>query len=141
MHFIDAVPYIFVFALAALLLLALWAPWRRTPQSMLGVTNPYPPKIVRQFANQNAADEDAAMEPLRKAIEEGRCPDCGSKAGFLSGPEGGMSQNIMCANDKCCSAFNVSAFNGQVIMLERIPNYYWNPPIKKDARGQIETAV
>ncbi len=35
-----------------------------------------------------------------------RCPDCGDSSQFLAGPEGGLSQNIMCGT--CKSKFNVA---------------------------------
>ncbi len=37
------------------------------------------------------------------------CPDCGG-AEFLMGPQGGASQNVKCANDKCGSKFNLAPF-------------------------------
>lgn len=51
-----------------------------------------------------------------KSNPDGRfCPDCEDEAGsFWAGPQGGLSQNIQCANKKCSSFFN-HCFN-----LERI---------------------
>jgi hypothetical protein len=40
------------------------------------------------------------------AIDNNTCPDCGG-TGFMEGPHGGMNVNIMCANDRCQSKFNV----------------------------------
>jgi len=38
-------------------------------------------------------------------IRQDICPDCNSE-GFLEGPHGGMSINIMCANKDCKARFN-----------------------------------
>lgn len=40
------------------------------------------------------------------AIRDGCCPDCGGTS-FLSGPCGGCSENIKCANPECGSEFNI----------------------------------
>lgn len=46
------------------------------------------------------------------------CPVCGSiERGFYAGPEGGMSQNIECANPNCKARFNVTPTIG---IAERI---------------------
>jgi hypothetical protein len=75
-------------------------------------------------------------EKVERALENKRFPDCGSKH-FSFGPEGGMNVNIMCANEKCCSAFNVAYFNGSLMYAERIPNRAWDAPIKKDGDGKV----
>jgi hypothetical protein len=41
---------------------------------------------------------------LVAALDEGKCPDCGS-TDLLGGPGGGMAQNILCANPKCLHEF------------------------------------
>lgn len=47
-------------------------------------------------------------DPVSHAIHiRQECPDCGGKW-FLYGPQGGVSQNIECANDNCRSRFNVT---------------------------------
>lgn len=55
----------------------------------------------------------------KKKLEKDTCPDCGS-IGFLKGPHGGMSVNIMCANTECKSKFNVSFYGNQLCWAERI---------------------
>lgn len=51
-------------------------------------------------------------------IMRNECPECGATDwGFHAGPEGGMSQNIECANDKCGARFNVTPMIG---IAERI---------------------
>lgn len=54
-----------------------------------------------------------------------KCPDCQSEEFFL-GPHGGMCQNIMCANPKCGSKFNLAPFDEQwcdtPFIMERINN-------------------
>jgi hypothetical protein len=47
------------------------------------------------------------------------CPDC-EQGGLLSGPSGGMSQNVMCEN--CESEFNLTFVGEQCIFAERISN-------------------
>ena len=41
-------------------------------------------------------------------VAKGHCPDCGSKNCMLSGPSGGMCQNVMC--EKCGKKFNITPF-------------------------------
>ena len=43
------------------------------------------------------------MTAILESLNINRCPDCGGEK-FLAGPEGGLSQNIKCAN--CGSEFN-----------------------------------
>lgn len=56
---------------------------------------------------------------VRAALEKGECPDCGGKE-FYSGPTGGISENIKCANEKCGSKFNVAYVGGSCIIADRI---------------------
>jgi len=44
----------------------------------------------------------------------GFCPDC-KREGFLEGPHGGLCVNIMCANPKCGSRFNIGPMSAQRI--------------------------
>jgi len=53
---------------------------------------------------------------LYAKIASNHCPDCNGE-GFLAGPSGGMSQNIMCANEQCGARFNVTPVIG---IAERI---------------------
>lgn len=80
---------------------------------------------------------DAIDKNIRDAIAANHCPDCHHE-GFYAGPEGGMSQNIICANPECCSAFNVTQIGGDIVSAERISNHYWRPPIAKDSNGQVQ---
>lgn len=59
--------------------------------------------------------------PLITSIEKNRCPDCGGE-GFLQGPSGGISTNIMCANEKCKAKFNimVSIGLGKILRVDRL---------------------
>jgi hypothetical protein len=53
------------------------------------------------------------------------CPDCGSKE-YYSGPCGGCSENICCAD--CHSAFNLHHFPNELqdgILTDRIDNAYF----------------
>lgn len=53
-----------------------------------------------------------------------KCPDCGSEK-FYTGPEGGMSRNVMCV--RCESAFN-AVFSTNIMgrgWAHRISNTYW----------------
>lgn len=54
-----------------------------------------------------------------------KCPDCGNME-FFMGPHGSMCQNIMCANSKCGSKFNLAPFDdqwcGSPFIMERIDN-------------------
>lgn len=55
-----------------------------------------------------------------------QCPDCNGKD-FYMGPQGGMSQNIQCANTRCASWFNVAPFEdgvwlGDPFLIQRISN-------------------
>jgi hypothetical protein len=97
---------------------------------------PKPRSFVGVFASKEAMEHDQKVtEPLRKSFEAGYCPDChGPASEFYSGPQGGMSINIMCSH--CESAFNVAVFNGEFITVERIPNHYWNPTVQKGADGK-----
>ncbi len=54
----------------------------------------------------------------KDALKHNICPDCG-KEGFLEGPHGGASVNIMCANEECKSKFNVCMFS-RLFLAERI---------------------
>jgi hypothetical protein len=49
------------------------------------------------------------------------CPDCGGEE-FLTGPQGGLSQNVMCG--KCDAKFNLAPFDngwlGKPFIAERI---------------------
>jgi hypothetical protein len=58
-----------------------------------------------------AQDLAVAMGP------EGKCPKCGGKA-WIGGPEGGMSQNMLCS--LCLSEFNVLCYAGQYLSCEPI---------------------
>lgn len=40
------------------------------------------------------------------------CPSCGSHSGFFAGPEGGISQNVFCANVECRAGFNITPMVG-----------------------------
>jgi len=53
---------------------------------------------------ESAVEEDALRMSL---FTNGKCPDCHGKDGFFHGPEGGMCENIMCANPECGSRFNI----------------------------------
>lgn len=55
---------------------------------------------------KQAAEEGRREYALEEKIYKGFCPDCLSE-GLLAGPEGGGSQNVMCANPQCGSKFNV----------------------------------
>ncbi len=55
----------------------------------------------------------------KKKLQKNICPDYGKK-GFLEGPHGGMSINIMCANEDCKSRFNVFGMGGKLLSAERI---------------------
>lgn len=53
-----------------------------------------------------------------------KCPDCGS-TDFFMGPQGGLAQNVMCANPNCGSRFNLAPFDDGVwcsspFMIDRI---------------------
>ena len=49
------------------------------------------------------------------SIGEGRCPDCAEP--LISGPRGGMSQNLACMG--CGAEFNAASFGGVVVMGHR----------------------
>lgn len=58
------------------------------------------------------------VDPVRAAIEQGKCPDCGS-LDFYEGPSGGLCVNYQCAG--CGSRFNIGcAFDGTLLLVERI---------------------
>lgn len=57
-------------------------------------------------------------EAEKKKLKNNICPDC-EEEGFLEGPHGGASVNIMCANNKCKSKFNVCMFS-ELFLAERI---------------------
>ena len=50
--------------------------------------------------------DDALYQALYVRHE---CPDCSGEK-FTMGPQGGMCQNIKCANDQCGSEFNLAPF-------------------------------
>jgi hypothetical protein len=76
---------------------------------------------------------------LAESIKEDKCPDCGGE-GFLKGPEGGMSSNIMCANPECGSRFNVCppTFAANVWFAQRIspPSPLLEAQAQADARSR-----
>lgn len=74
----------------------------------------------RQFVNKVLGKEPTPPEdPIAAKIEENTCPDC-QQTGFLEGPHGGMSVNIMCANPVCGSEFNVASYDGKIVFCDRI---------------------
>lgn len=52
------------------------------------------------------------------SLARGICPDCASDRFYL-GPRGGAARNIECAG--CGSRFNVTMFQGEVLLPQRIP--------------------
>lgn len=64
------------------------------------------------------------LERFRRPFSE--CPDCG--ASLVSGPSGGMSQNVKCADPSCGSRFNDLGIFG----VERISDAR---PLAKEAKG------
>jgi len=71
---------------------------------------------------------------------EKKCPDCGS-TDFYVGPQGGMAQNVMCANENCGSKFNLAVFEdgtwfGPPLMIDRISE----PSPKKEAPAAMRPA-
>jgi len=66
-----------------------------------------------------------------------KCPDCGS-TDFFMGPQGGLAQNVMCANPNCGSKFNLGAFEDgtwyRLCMIDRISD----PSPKKKLEGISE---
>jgi hypothetical protein len=81
-------------------------------------------KIMLPFEDRfSGADEeqwvkvpDTPEGKLWQMIELGECPDCHHFDGFLEGPSGGLSTNIICIN--CRHRFNVTPMIG---IAERIP--------------------
>lgn len=77
-----------------------------------------------------------SVDPVFDAIANRHvCPDCGSDK-FHMGPQGGMCQNIKCANKACGSEFNVAPFeDGQFLdvpfLVERIRSYKDNETREK----------
>jgi hypothetical protein len=74
---------------------------------------------------------------LFKAIWVNRsCPDCGNDT-FRMGPQGGLCQNVMCANVDCESRFNLAPFDdnwcGFPFMIDRISD---PSPSKKKPEAQ-----
>jgi len=53
---------------------------------------------LNDFCEDLTEDEKAIL------FNYGQCPDCGGEK-FLKGPEGGLSENIMCT--ACKSKFNI----------------------------------
>jgi len=70
----------------------MWTPWKKK--------EPTPP-----------------VDPVRAALEKGKCPDCGSKK-FYEGPSGGLCTNWKCAG--CGSRFNIGVVSGSIILADRI---------------------
>jgi len=67
-----------------------------------------------------------------------KCPDCGS-TDFFMGLQGGLAQNVMCANENCGSKFNLAIFEdgtwyGAPFMIDRISD----PSPKKKLEGISE---
>lgn len=64
-----------------------------------------------------------ASDPVLAALTKGRCPDCNGDM-FYAGPQGGLAQNIQCANKSCGSKFNVAPFDngfcGPLFLAQRI---------------------
>lgn len=55
-----------------------------------------------------------------------KCPDCGSQE-FFMGPQGGLCQNVMCANKECGKKFNLAPFEDGTwldvpFLIDRIDN-------------------
>lgn len=70
---------------------------------------------------RKAAKQRAQKAEINKdivAINNGRCPDCGTEGELLSGPSGGMSQNVGC--NHCLMEFNVGfGFGTGAFMVDR----------------------
>lgn len=65
-----------------------------------------------------AVAEDKGRDRDCLAVEQGYCPDCRKKGTLLSGPSGGMAQNIAC--NSCLMEFNVGfGFGTGVFMVDR----------------------
>lgn len=82
---------------------------------LLGSSPPRKPyRQIGRINSESVVVEGSSGIPLRDtpagklgaSIQNGVCPDCGSKEGFFKGPEGGMSINLFCSNPKCRSGFN-----------------------------------
>ena len=55
---------------------------------------------------------------VKKSLEEGKCPDCGSMK-FLSGPHGhGSCEHYMCA--QCGRRFNTIFMGSELVFVKRI---------------------
>jgi|SRR5215831_15855195 len=63
--------------------------------------------------------EQMKQDEVREALMRNQCPDCGNH-GFINGPVGGAARNMFCANPKCRSAFNLTRWQGDAVMVERI---------------------
>ena len=61
---------------------------------------------------------------LYAIIATDECPDC-HHLGFYAGPQGGMSQNIYCANGDCRSAFNITPMIGTAERIGKAPDYIY----------------
>lgn len=72
-------------------------------------------------ARRKAAKQRAQKAEINKdivAINNATCPDCGTEGELLSGPSGGMSQNIGC--NHCLMEFNVGfGFGTGAFMVDR----------------------
>ena len=71
-------------------------------------------------------------DPIRAALNDGRCPDCGCEK-FLFGPEGCGSRNIEC--EGCGSNFNIFPEGKPIIFAERIG---WNRSGRWESRGVLK---
>ena len=72
-------------------------------------------------ARRKAAEQRKEKTAINKdivAINNATCPDCRVKGQLLSGPSGGMSQNVGCNN--CLMGFNVGfGFGTGAFMVDR----------------------
>lgn len=95
-----------VLALAVIAILAL---------SFLGAAGFF---IIVHSSPRDQDDEPIISSPERdkRFMERGTCPDCGEKS-LLSGPSGGMSQNVACNN--CLMEFNVHHSFGGLLGVDR----------------------
>lgn len=61
------------------------------------------------------ADTEAGKRFL--AIQSGKCPACKKRTEFISGPSGGLSQNIFC--NACGQGFNVTDMIGIADVIQK----------------------